>query len=181
MSRIGNNPIALPQGITFEINENVVTVKGKLGELSRKFESPKISFQIKDGELVFLANKPTKREKTLMLTFVAHIKNMFKGVEKTHKYQLKICSGHFPMSVSVSTDKFTVKNFLGEKVPRVLKLKQGGKVLLEGEIVTIESMDIELAGQIATDIEQLTRVTNRDRRIFQDGIYIIKKPRAFES
>jgi large subunit ribosomal protein L6 len=81
------------------------------------------------------------------------------------------------MNVSVSGDTFAIKNFLGEKVPRTLKIKEGVTVKVEGTDVTVESTDIEKAGQVAADIEQLTRITNRDIRIFQDGIYIVEKSR----
>jgi large subunit ribosomal protein L6 len=169
--------VEVPEGAQVEIVGTVIKVKGPKGDIERNFRSPKISFESKDSSVVFISLKPTKREKKLMLTFVAHLKNMLKGVLTPHKYQMKICSGHFPMSVAVSNGQLTVKNFLGEKTPRVLKLKEGADVKLDGELIMIESADIEIAGQIATGMEQLTRITNRDIRVFQDGIYIVKKPR----
>ena len=45
MSRIGNNPVAIPEGVTVDINENVVTVKGKLGELTQNFDSVEIKVE----------------------------------------------------------------------------------------------------------------------------------------
>ena len=79
------------------------------------------------------------------------------------------------MNVSLNNDELQIKNFFGEKIPRILKIKEGADVKVEGEIITIESMDKEKAGQIAADIETLTKRSGFDRRIFQDGIYIIEK------
>jgi large subunit ribosomal protein L6 len=79
------------------------------------------------------------------------------------------------MNVAVSGDKLSVKNFLGEKIPRVAKILPGVTVKVEGDIIDIESTDKEAAGQTAANFEQLTRITNRDLRIFQDGIYITVK------
>ena len=79
------------------------------------------------------------------------------------------------MNVSMSGAQFIVKNFLGEKIPRVLHIKEGAKVTISGTEVVVESINKEIAGQVSADIEQLCRITNRDRRIFQDGIYITQK------
>ena len=79
------------------------------------------------------------------------------------------------MNVAVNNGVLTIKNFLGESVPRTLKIKDGSDVKVDGQIITVNSTDIEKAGQTAASIEQLTRITNRDRRIFQDGIFIIEK------
>ena len=108
-------------------------------------------------------------------TFKSHIDNLMTGAAEGHVYQLKIASSHFPMTATINNQEFTVQNFLGGKVPRVIKVKEGVDVKIEGDIITIESTDKEAAGQTAGDIEQMCRITNKDRRIFQDGIYIIKK------
>ena len=86
-----------------------------------------------------------------------------------------ICSGHFPMNVNVANNKLTVKNLLGEKVPRVLQLKEGADVKVEGDIIYVTSINKEIAGQVSADIEQLTRRPGYDGRVFQDGIYLINR------
>ena len=79
------------------------------------------------------------------------------------------------MNVAIANNELVVKNFLGEKVPRTLILKSGAEVKVEGDLIVVESVSKEIAGQISSDIEQLTRRTGYDGRIFQDGIWIIVK------
>jgi large subunit ribosomal protein L6 len=112
----------------------------------------------------------------LVWTFVAHLKNMVKGVTQGYTCRMKICSGHFPMNVSITNNELIIKNFLGEKVPRTVKLAKDVQFKIEGAEIIITGIDKEKVGQNAANIEQLCRVTNRDRRIFQDGIYIKGKP-----
>jgi large subunit ribosomal protein L6 len=131
--------------------------------------------ETKENKILIKSRKNTKREKKLIGTLKANLKNMFKGSSELHKYSLKVCSGHFPMKVEVKEDTLTISNFIGEKFPRKLKLKEGVNVKVEGDMVNVESVDKSLAGQTAADIEQLTRRTNYDTRIFQDGIYVINK------
>ena len=111
----------------------------------------------------------------MVQTFTAHIKNLVKGVTEGHMYKLKICSGHFPMNVSVTGNEFIVKNFIGEKVPRKVELVKGTTVKVEGSDVIIEGIDREKTGMMAARIEQMTRRPGFDTRIFQDGIYIVEK------
>lgn len=111
----------------------------------------------------------------IMKSFKAHINNLLKGVVEPYSYTLKICSGHFPMTVSVNKNQLIVKNLLGEKIPRVLDLKEGVTVKVEGENIIVESTDKEKAGQCAASIEQLTRRTGYDTRVFQDGCWITIK------
>ncbi|MCX8146979.1 MAG: 50S ribosomal protein L6 [Candidatus Woesearchaeota archaeon] len=167
--------IEIPDGISVSIDGNTLIIKGPKGEIKRRLAYPKISIGIENNAIAISAKKATKREKKIIRAFEAHIKNMIKGAKEGHIYRLKICAGHFPMNVSVQGNEFIVSNFLGEKVPRKLKLKEGVKVKVEGQEVIVESINKELAGQTAANIEILTKVQNRDRRIFQDGIYIINK------
>jgi large subunit ribosomal protein L6 len=167
--------IEVPEGCTATYENRVLTVKGSSGEVSRKIFHPKISISVTNDGVLMSIPVATQREKRHMYSLRAHIRNMMRGAAEGHTYKLKVCSGHFPMNVSVSADTLTVKNFLGEAVPRVCKLKDNVKVKLDGDIIEITSADKELAGTQASDIEQLTRITNRDRRIFQDGLFIIEK------
>lgn len=167
--------LEIPEGVQVQYQDGVLTAKGPKGEVKRKIYSPKVKIAVEGGNLTMKSDKPTKKEKAMIGTFRAHIRNIFKGVDKGYTYKLKICAGHFPMNVAVSGNQFTVKNFLGEKVPRVITLKEGAAVKIEGEFVVVEALNKEIAGQTAADIEQLTVVKNRDRRIFQDGIFIVEK------
>ena len=79
------------------------------------------------------------------------------------------------MNVSLSGKTFTIKNLFGEKVPRVMTVRDGVTVKVTGQDITVESVDLELAGNTASDIEQLARISHFDRRVFQDGIHMVEK------
>jgi len=89
MSRIGNNPIELPEGVTVEVNDNVVTVKGKLGELSE---------EIKDGIIVKLEENSITVERPSESTqhkakhglYRALINNMIIGVSQGWSKELEL-------------------------------------------------------------------------------------------
>jgi large subunit ribosomal protein L6 len=171
--------IAVPQGIQAEVVDNTVKIKGIKGELSRAFVNPRLVMN-KTGEEIFFTLRPSfkfsQKDKMVFNTYRAHVRNMFKGVQEGYTAKLKICSGHFPMTVTMDGNTIVVKNFLGEKIPRKSSLSKEVKIQIQGEIITVTGIDKELVGQAAATIEQTTRVTNRDRRIFQDGCYITLKP-----
>jgi len=167
--------INIPEGIEISKEAHLIKVKGPMGEVSKKLAGPKIEITADKNSVKIISKKATKREKKLIYTFKAHINNMIKGVTEPFVYKLKICPGHFPMNVSMDKDIFTVKNFFGEKTPRKLKIKPDVKVKIDGKDVYVEGIDKELTAQTAASIEMLTKIKNRDRRIFQDGIYIVSK------
>lgn len=171
--------IKIPEGVDIEVSDNLITVKGKNGEIKREFRNPRLYFIIKDGNFKIIIKDDIKyktSDKVFANTYLAHVKNMIRGVQDKYTAKLKICSGHFPMQVSITGNILQIKNFLGEKVPRKTRLIEGVKVDIQGEFIDLVGIDKDSVGQMAADIEQSTRITNRDRRIFQDGIYIIKKP-----
>jgi large subunit ribosomal protein L6 len=167
--------IKIPEGIGAELKGAVLTIKGPEGENKRTFEIPKLVFEKKGDEITIGNEKATKREKKRMNTIKAHIKNMIKGVQKKFEYKLKICFTHFPITVEAKENDITIKNFLGEKIPRKVKLPQGTEIKIEKAIITITSLDKELAGQAAANLEKATRIKMKDRRVFQDGIFITNK------
>ena len=79
------------------------------------------------------------------------------------------------MSVKHSGNEIQVQNFLGSKKPKKVKVPQGADIKIEGPDITITSADIELAGIVATRLEQSTRLRKKDRRVFQDGIFLVSK------
>jgi large subunit ribosomal protein L6 len=172
--------VEIPEGIEATLigdAHKTLKVKGEKGENERKFILSGITLDKKDNEIIIEAKKATKREKKMMNTVKAHILNMIKGASEGFEYKLKICFSHFPITVEVSGDGqgATIKNFLGEKIDRHVTLPGGVEVKADKEFVTINSPNKELAGQAAANFEKATWVRLKDRRIFQDGIWITEK------
>jgi large subunit ribosomal protein L6 len=167
--------IEVPAGVDVKIDNGIIEVKGKQGTIKRRIAVKNVKIVLNDKRIEVFAENATKNEKTNLYTYAAHIRNMMKGAMEGHKYVLKVCASHFPMNVSVANNELIVKNFIGEKVSRRLKLPAEVKVKVEGDIVRVEGADKELTGQCAASIEQLTRRPGFDRRVFQDGIYITEK------
>lgn len=167
--------IQLPEKVEAKYDLGMLTVKGPKGEVKKKLLNQKIKILAEKGKIVLESLKGTKREKRYLYSFYSHAKNMIQGVAEGHFCELKICSGHFPMTVAVAGEELVVKNFLGENYPRKMKIKPGVKVVVEGDKIKVEGPDKERVGQTAADIEILTHVKGRDRRIFQDGIFITNK------
>lgn len=167
--------IEVPTGVTLTLQGHTIAVKGPKGEVKRKVTAPQITMTVQGQVATLSVKNGTKREKTAINTLAAHVRNMIKGVQQPWVYKLKVCSSHFPMNVSLSGKAFTIKNLFGEKVPRVMTLKDGVTVKVAGQDITVESCDLELAGNTASDIEQLARISHFDRRVFQDGIHVTEK------
>jgi large subunit ribosomal protein L6 len=80
------------------------------------------------------------------------------------------------MTMAVKGNTVVVNNYFGERVPRTSDILSGVDVKVSNKVeVTVSGIDKELVGQTAANIERSTTVKNRDRRVFQDGIYLIHK------
>ena len=169
--------LSFPSMVNVQLVDGTLHVKGPQGSVSRFLQHPQVLVTIGAGMVTVSPRGGLRGAKAKMLvhTYTAHIQNMLLGVVSPFVYELKICSGHFPMAVTVKGEEFEVKNFFGEKVPRRAKIPSGVKVVVNAEQVLVTSTDREAAGMVAGRIEQLCRITNRDRRIFMDGIWITKK------
>ncbi len=171
--------VSIPSEIELNLEGSLLNVRGNRGENQKLMTSPLVRIKKEDTMLNFYARgkegKITKKEKRVIGTFAAHISNLIIGITEGFEYKLKICSGHFPMTVKVESEEVVIKNFLGEKVPRKARISSGVSVDIKGDIISVKGIDIGAVSQTAARIEQSTRITNRDRRVFQDGCYITEK------
>jgi len=167
--------VTIPEGVTVTLTEESMTVKGPEGEITKNINFGRLEAKLENSTFTIKDKKATKTEKKMMHTIVAHLNNMIKGVQEKFVYELKICYGHFPFTVEKNGNKAIVKNFLGEKVNREVVLMEGADVDIGKEIITIKSVNKEVAGQTAANFEAATKIKGRDKRIFQDGVYIINK------
>ena len=167
--------IEIPSGIEVSLDNFILKVKGPKGEIIKDIKTSKVKFKKENNKINFTVNGVSRKHKSLLNTYLAHFRNMTNGVTNPYVYKLKVCSGHFPMNVTVDKTKIIIKNFLGEKVPRIAQIIEGVNVKLNGDIILVESLDIEKAGQVSANIEIATKIPNKDRRVFQDGCFIIEK------
>jgi large subunit ribosomal protein L6 len=167
--------IEIPEGVEAEIHGSLVKIRGPEGENSRNFNVHSLEL-VKEGNKISIGNKKsTKKEKKLMNSLAAHIRNMINGVQNKFEYELKSVFSHFPVTIEVKGHEVIIKNFLGEKTPRKTKIPKGVDIEINGAIIKLRSTDIELAGMAAAKLEAVTNIRNRDKRIFQDGIFMTKK------
>ena len=168
--------IEIPEGVEAKTDGNILEIKGKEGTVKKEIRED-IGLSVDNGKVVLEKKGESKRERKLVLSARAHVKNMIEGVKQKYVYRLQVCSVHFPMNVSIDKTKneVVIKNFLGEKKERRAKIVPNANLKIEGDIITIDSPDVEAAGQTAANLETNTKIRNLDRRVFQDGIWMIEK------
>ena len=167
--------IEIPEGVEVNINENIVFVKGKEGENKKNLPLEGIELENKKDKIILKKDNGTKKDKRIINTMSTHLKNMIQGVQKKFEYQLKIVFNHFPITVKVENQKAIIKNFLGERKDRTSKILDNVDVEIKKDIIIVKSVDKEAAGQTSANFEAATKIKNRDRRVFQDGIFLINK------
>jgi len=166
----------IPSGVECKYEGEVLHCKKGSVELKRKISVPRVKIKVDSGKITFECEKGNKNQFKIIKTHMAHLKNIFSGLDKKYTYNLEACNVHFPMTLKVDSGKLLINNFLGEKIPRFAIILPNTNVEIKGQKITVSSHDKELAGQTAANMEKATKVRNRDRRIFQDGIYITDKP-----
>jgi large subunit ribosomal protein L6 len=167
--------VAVAKGITGDFKYNTLTIKGPKGTISRTFSHPKVRMALAGGKITVEARDVSRREKALVGTWVAHARNMMKGVNEPFVYHMKAVYAHFPVKMSVKGSELLIENFLGEHHPRHASILGDTKVTVKGQELELVGTNLELVGQTAANIENATRVRNRDPRVFQDGIFITGK------
>lgn len=169
--------IEASKDIEVTIDHNKIIMKKGENHIERKIDQ-KIKIDFKEDKISLEIKKAKKQGKRNIGTARGHVQNMVKGLEEGFEYELEIANAHFPMTAEVDKAKkeIIVKNLIGERAPRVLKFGEGVEVEINAPKIVVRSFDIEKAGTVASNIEKLTKIRNKDRNKFQDGIFITKKP-----
>jgi large subunit ribosomal protein L6 len=168
--------IHIPEGVSCVYHDKMFTCTKSGVSLSRRIEIPRVIMSIKGNEIIFDSEKGNKNQFKMIKSNIAHINNLFQGLNEKFTYSLEACNVHFPMTLKLEHGKLIINNFLGEKVPRTAVILPDVNVDVKGVKITVTSHNREHAGQTAANIEKATKIRNRDRRIFQDGIYLIERP-----
>ncbi|MEL0652960.1 50S ribosomal protein L6 [Algibacter sp. TI.3.09] len=151
MSRIGNNPVAIPEGVTVDVKDNVVTVKGKLGELTQNYDS--VEIKVEDGNVMVARSSDSKDQKAKHGLYRSLMNNMVEGVSKGWTKELELVGVGYRASnqgqkldLALGFSHNIVLN-IAEEV-RVETVSEKGK----NPIIKLTSFDKQLVGQVAAKI-----------------------------
>ncbi|HQT44613.1 MAG TPA: 50S ribosomal protein L6 [Candidatus Micrarchaeota archaeon] len=158
--------VALPTGVTATAKAMHLTVKGPKGEVAKEFMLKGVAIKA-DAKAVTI----TAGDKRSLNTVESHVKNMAAGALGGYSQKLKMIYAHFPMTIEVKGKDMLIKNFLGEKQPRRVKIIGSTKVEAKGQEVTVSGPSKEDVGQTIANIKTGTKISRRDSRVFQDGLY----------
>ena len=152
MSRIGKNPINLPEGVTFDINENVVTIKGKLGALTQEIKDD-ITVKVEEGSIIVERPSDSKSHKAKHGLYRSLLNNMIEGVSKGWTKELELVGvGYRATNQGQKLDLALgfSHNIVLQVVPevKVETISEKGK----NPIVKLTSIDKQLIGQVAAKI-----------------------------
>lgn len=156
MSRIGNDPVAIPKGVTVEINGNTVSVKGKLGELTQDFFW--ISIKVKEDKVILERPSDSKEHKAKHGLYRALISNMVDGVSKGWTKELELVGVGYRASNQGQKLDLALgfsHNIVMDIAPeiKIETVSEKGK----NPIVKLTSYDKQLVGQVAAKIRSFRK------------------------
>jgi large subunit ribosomal protein L6 len=169
--------VEIPEQVNVRVTGRRVLVEGPLGKLEEDLSHLPVALMVRDEKMYLSTRWPRKREVGMLGTAAAHVRNMITGVTKGYRYSLKSVYAHFPVTVKADEKAgvFRIENFTGEKTPRFARIVEGVKVGVKGEEVAVEGIDLNAVSQTAANIQNATKIRQKDQRVFLDGIYIFEK------
>ncbi len=156
MSRIGKSPVVIPEGVSVDIKDGIITVKGKLGELTQEYSD--IDIKIEDGEVILERSSEKKDIKSKHGLYRSLIYNMIEGVSKGWTKELELVGVGYRASnqgqkldIAVGFSHNIVLNLPPEV--NVETLSEKGK----NPLVKLKSFDKQLVGQVAAKIRSFRK------------------------
>lgn len=174
------------------MKSRVVTVTGKLGTLTREFKHIPMECKVvtkTEGEVEkkFVQVDcwfSTRKQLACVRTVCSHVENMIVGVTRGFLYKMRFVYSHFPINVTSAGGNVEIRNFLGERRVRKVKLPEGVTYVRSEDVkdqIELSGSDIVAVSITAAKIQQATNVRHKDLRKFLDGIYVSEKgPREEE-
>lgn len=153
MSRIGRNPITLPANVTVSVNNNLVTVTGPKGTLTREI-NPKIEVKVEGSVVTVINNNSEQQYRAYHGLYRQLIANMVEGVEKGYQKSLNVNGVGYKVT---QQGKDLVLN-IGFSHPVVINAVEGIELSCDKTTITVKGIDKELVGQFAAKIRNIKPV-----------------------
>ena len=169
------------EGVTVTYNKPMITVQGPLGKTWKSFKKIPVTIEVVDDKVIFKAQGTRDKSRAIMNTARSLVRNMCEGVIEGYTIKMKIVFSHFPVTVKVEGKQVLIENFQGERAPRKTNIWGETKVVPKGDDVIITGHVLTDVSQTAAEIENGSRVKNKDHRVFLDGIYKFEKKKGIEN
>ena len=173
--------LKIPEEVTVTYDKPMITVQGPLGKTWKSFIKIPVTIDVTDDKVLFKAQGTRNKSRAIMNTSRSLIRNLCEGVIEGYTIKMKIVFSHFPITVKVEGKTVLIENFQGERAPRKTKIWGETKVVPKGDDVIITGHVLTDVSQTAAEIENGSRVKNKDHRVFLDGVYKFEKKKGIEN
>lgn len=171
MSRLGKQPIEIPQGVEVTFAEGVLTVKGPKGTLTQAVR-PVIAVTIENNAITLVPQKETLESRALWGTYAALVHNMISGVTEGFKKVLEIEGVGY--RADAQGQKLTLS--VGFSHPVIMQVPEGITTVVEKNVITITGNDKHAVGQFAANVRKVKEPEPyKGKGIRYQGEYIIRK------
>ena len=173
MSRVGKYPVTIPAGVTVVINDNTVTAKGKLGELSCSFDASHVAAKLEENAVRVSPLSDSKQSRALWGTTRANINTMIKGVSEGFTRNLELLGVGY--KARVEGTKLILS--LGYSHDVIFPAPEGVKIACPSATnISISGADKQLVGQVAAKIREFRKPEPyKGKGIRKEGEYVRRK------
>ena len=170
----------VPQKVKVTLNKHMMLIEGPLGKVYKNFKKIPVELAVNDNKVSIKAINSRKKYYAIANTALSLIRNLCDGVINGYTIKMKIVYAHFPITVKTKDKLVLVENFQGERAPRVAKIHGATKVVSKGDDIMVTGPVLNDVTQTAAEIEAVTKVKNKDHRVFLDGVYQYHKAKGIE-
>lgn len=181
--------VAVPDDVKVHIRSRIITVEGPRGKLTKDLSHIAVTFSLPENKvngkqaIKIEIHHGSRKNVATLRTVKSIIDNLITGVTKGYKYKMRYVYAHFPINVNIEkndegTQTVEIRNFLGEKLVRHVKMAPGVTVEPSKGVkdqIELSGESLENVSQSAADIQQICRVRNKDIRKFLDGLYVSER------
>ena len=148
MSKIGKQPINLPNGVTANVEGHKVVVTGPKGNLTVNFKKDLVDVKVEEGKIIVLPKRDNKTATAMWGTIRALISNNVKGVSECYKKQLELVGTGYRSEVQGNKLVLTV----GFSHQVDIVAPEGITFKVEKSVINVDGIDKHLVGQVAANI-----------------------------
>ena len=172
--------LEIPQGVNVSLKSHMLNVEGPLGKTFKNFKKIPVDIEVTDNKILLKAQGTRTKNYAIMNTAKSIIRNLCDGVIEGYTIKMKIVFSHFPINIKVEGKQVLINNFQGERAPRITRIWGNTKVIPKGDDIIITGHVLTDVTQTAAEIENKSKVKNKDHRVFLDGIYKFEKKNGIE-